>query len=329
MEESKTRSSRAIDVVLRIPGLILLEMLYMESITLKNLMSSESEEISSFHLNLDVVLYILAWSLILLPQKSLLYLYSCAISCISMMLSHYILRQLLVQNKILQSDSSFDFTTSSNMSTKDMRLLDIVFKEKPVIESSATVILMQLALVLFSCKIINAKPKALILFLSPLYPWLACLCTSSTLSEIVAISYLLSFLAFLYHYLKTLNLTTIQWQLKVFWIKIQLIVRIFGWQGVVTWAQDEYQIQSLLVTCWLLRFTVQMIANFYHAVDTTKFDETIIRNLDMNFVVMSDGLSLLLFFFFTGVQCLTTTINLFGLVCIVKDVVRLQYFLAR
>ena len=329
MEESKTRTMRAVDVVLRLPGIIMLEMLYMETITMKNLMYTMGFNYSLLNWNLDVVLYALAWLLILLPQKSLTYLYSCAISFTSLFLSHYILRQLFIYSRIVENKDAFHVVASTNTTLKKMKWAHILAAEKQMLETSATVILMQLALVLLSCKIINAKPKALLLLSSPLYPWLTCMFTSAILSETISLCYVLSFLAIFFCCIKPISILTFQWKLKVYWIRLQLIIRIFGWQGVVTWAQDEYQIQRLLVTCWILRYTVQLVANLFKTIDLNKLDQTIFDNMDLDVLNLSSGFSFTLLFFFTGVQCLTTTINLFGLVCIVKDIVRVQFYLTR
>ena len=331
MEESETKMSYSVDVALRLPGVVMLEMLYMETISFKNLTYVFGSSYYLLDWNVDVMLYILAWLLILLPQKSLTYLYSCVISFASVILSHYILRRLFIRTNIFENESTstFHLVISSNNTLKKMKWAHVMVAEREIFETSVTVILLQLMLVLLSCRIINAKPKALFLLSSPLYPWLTCMFTSTTLGEMMSFCYFLSVVAVIVYYLKPLNIFTMQWKLKVFWIKVQLIIRIFGWRGIVTWAVDKYQVQRLLITCWVLRYTVQLLANLYGTIDLNKLDQTIFDNMDMNILNLSSGFSVTLLLFFTGIQCLTTTINLFGLVCIIKDIVRVQFFLAR
>lgn len=328
MEYAQIKPSRAVDLVLRVPGLILLEMLYMESITLKNLIFVSDSSQFLFHWNIDIILYIVAWLLVLLPKKSLLHFYACAISCGSMILSHVILRKLLVNLKIVKA-SNFVQLVPFNETSDNERWIDVLSRDDQTFETCATVMLLQFTLLFFSCTVIDAKPKALYLLAIPIYPWLTCLCSPAILCESIALSYLFSCIVVFVYYFQPLDIISIQWKAKVFWIKIQLIARVFGWQGVVTWAQDEYQIQRLLVTCWTLRYVVQLLANLYFTLDLNDLDQTIFENLDLKLFNLSSGITYALFLFFTGVQCLTTTINLFGLACIIKDIVKLQYFLAR
>ena len=328
MDFSKVKLFRTVEVVLRLPGVILLEMLYMESITLSNLISPTKPTYFLLQWNIDIILYILAWLLILLPNSSLVYFYSRAISCASMVLSHILFRKLFINLKIIENYNSIQLVPY-NKTVENIRWVDIIAKDIQAIETSATVMLLQFTLALLSCRIIDAKPKALLLLSTPLYPWLTFLYTPTVLCESIAISYIFSCLTVFVYYFQSLDLFAIQCQAKVFWIKIQLIVRVFGWQGVVTWIQDEYQIQRLLITCWFLRYILQLIANLYFSFDLNKLDQTIFNNLDLKIFDLTSSFSIVLFLFFTGVQCLTTTINLFGLACIVKDIVKLQYFFAR
>ena len=306
----------------------MLEMLYMETITLKNLkISSQPNHYMLQYI--DIILYIIAWLLILLPQKSLLYFYSCFISFFSMVMSHYILRLFFIHSNILQNSTVFQLAHPSNATRQNLSWIQLILEEQKTFETSATVILIQLTLVLLSCKIINANSKTLVLLSSPLYPWLTCLFTSSTLQESMFFCYIISCLAVYFYYLKPLKLLSLHWRLKIFWIKLRLIVRIFGWQGVVIWVKDEYQVQRLLVTCWFLRYTLQLLANLLNSLDLRSFDQTVFSSLNIHLMDLFAGASIIPLLFFTAMQCLTTTINLFGLVCIVKDVIRFQYHLTR
>ncbi|XP_076811641.1 RING finger protein 145-like [Clavelina lepadiformis] len=324
MEELDNNKKRLLDIVLRIPGVIMLELLYMESLTFKNwtlLMDVYNQPTWNF----DFFLYIVAWLLVLLPHKLLISFYSFAISCISMLASHYLLQYLLSKTNVIKAD---DCIVKKEV-MGEIPWINTIIGNQEAIETSVTVILAQIALSLLSCKVVNAKPKSLVLFLCPLLPWTSGLFASNVLIDMIHVAYILNIAVVLFYLMPGINILKLRFQWKLLWIKMQLISRVFGWQGIITWLLDVYQIQRLLITCWVLRYMFQLLANIYEGFDFSHIDSGIFENFEIWINHLPFNVSVIALLLFTVAQCLTTTINLFGLVCIVKNSVKLQYFLIR
>ena len=314
----------AVGVVFRIPGVLLLELLYMEAVSLRHV-TFLKHNFDSSTLNMDIFLYLLAWCIILLPVRILRVIYFHLIAAVCTLVSHYVLHQWLLTQKLLVQDV---FYMPPVYTSKSGNITWVGYTCKnATMDSCVSIFLLQFALVLLSCWMIRSKGSMLFIYLPPLLPWIAGSCVAADVAVMLQISYLLSgIFAVIYVVGSTSSVLS---HIRMMWLKIKLLITLFGLHGIIAWCQDEYQIQKLLVSCWVLRYIVQLIANFYHNFSVTSLDQSFLQSVNLNVGELPSAVSLLLFLILTMVQCLTTTINLFGLACIVKDVVRLQYFLTR
>lgn len=323
--EGAKHSEVALGIVLRVPGVLMIEMLYMQSISLKRIPAFSSGFADSA-LNFDILLYLIAWSLVLLPLKVLFKIYVHTIAGLCIAGSHYILYHLLVSRKLFPKDAIFDSYLEVNTSVENSPWTEVACNQAAM-DNCVSVFLFQMLLALISCWMIKSKGSNLLLFLLPLVPWMTGRHSSTTLIKILQLCHFLSVATVIIYLTTMMDKVVVQFKLMV--LKVKLVISLFGWHGIVTWAQEEYKVQYLLVTCWMLRYAVQLYSNLHHGNSLENLHNSLFDMLNMRSTDISNFTSMVFVAFFTGVQCLTTTVNLFGLACIVKDVVRLQYFLIR
>nr|CAB3265631.1 RING finger protein 145 [Phallusia mammillata] len=324
MEDTKL-TQMGLGIILRTPGVVMIEMLYMEAISLQNLtVLSNSFFVTAF--NPDVLLYLIAWSLVLMPLRILLKVYLHVVAGLCIIGSHYALFNLLVKRKIFEDNKDLNYYLQLNTSVQSEPWAKVACQHGAM-DNCVSVFLFQVFLTLLSCWMIKSQSTKLMLYVWPLVPWITGGYSSTTLVQMLQLCHLLSIATVVFYLTSKVEQVILQAKLMV--LKIKLVIGIFGWQGIITWAQEEYRVQYLLITCWVLRYTVQLYSNFYTSISLDGLYYSLFNMLDMNPTEMSNIASLIFVGFYTAVQCLTTTVNLFGLACIVKDVVRLQYFLIR
>uniref|UniRef100_H2Y7Y6 TRC8-like N-terminal domain-containing protein n=1 Tax=Ciona savignyi TaxID=51511 RepID=H2Y7Y6_CIOSA len=158
-------------------------------------------------------------------------------------------------------------------------------------------------------------------------PWLACNFTCDVLVVLLKASVCIS-LAVLVGYLVQIA-AVLHNHMKQLIFKSNTIVALFGWQGVVEWARGEYQIQTLLITCWCLRYGVQVYANLHKQLELNTMGSDVFKVLQIDLWDILNKTQYSTILLIAVVQCMNTSINLFGFVCIVKEVIKFQYFLIR
>ena len=310
----KELKKNILSVIIRAPALLLIEMVFLGHLSLKNLtfLREYPDLLSSPYL--DHFLYILSWMLLLLPYSYLLALYKKAFCFKLVFLSHHLFNLFAGSSNATCENSDL---FSSNYST--YKYFEYVFTNKIWLEKAFSVFLIQFILFLISFYLSGCKDS--IVFVWPLTSWIPIIvknCFSLKIAEFALTTSI--FFTSVYILLKTSKLCG---RLKLIWLKIKLVMSIFGWSGIATWIQIEYKIQKQLMFCWFIRFFCQLYINFNNSDKFVTF--AIFWPEKYLFSVQS-------FPFIVAVtipQCLTTSINLFGLAIVVSEIVKFQYFCMR
>ena len=303
-----------ISVIIRAPALLVIEMVFLGHISLKNLTFLRDYPNLLNSPYLDHFLYILSWILLLLPYSYLLAMYKQVFCFKLVFLSHHLFNLLAVT-----SNSNCENAGLLSSSYSTYKYFEIFFSDKIWLEKAFSVFLIQFILFLTSFYISGCKD--FIIFVWPLTSWISIVfknCFSLKIDEFAFTTSV--FFTSVYILFKALKLCG---RFKLIWLKIKLVLSVFGWSGIATWIQMEYKIQKQLMFCWFIRFVYQFYINFN---DSHKFisyavfwpEKYLMSVQSFPFIVA-----------ITIPQCLTTSINLFGLAIVVSEIVKFQYFCMR
>lgn len=309
---------RVVGILLRMPSLLIIELVFMGYLSVKDLVNLEEYPTLMHNPHLDYILYVLSWILLLLPIQFLIAFYNhlFCISCV--VLSHVFFRALFLSCNFLSRENS------SRSHEIIIGVFDLQGHKKT--DNFLTTFLVQLLLYLLPTFLVRFKSSwKLLTFIWPLLPWGAVAFQVSPLKShrLIEVSLWLSTCFTAQYTLDKLFRSFAK--LKLAWLKMKLVIGFFGWQGVATWAQFEYQVLKLLMSCWFLRFSWQLYSNI-SAANEFSFDE--FKPLWPESYLQSVN-SLPFLMVVTIPQCLTTSINLFGLAVVVAELVKFQYFCIR
>nr|XP_002124302.3 RING finger protein 145 [Ciona intestinalis] len=309
---------KVIGVILRLPGVFMLELLYMEALTLKNIIGFNDI------LNIDFVLYVIAWLLVVLPIKLLIKVYKNCIAAGCLVASHCVFYKLLIQSQVIVHMDDYGNLTPSP--TWNGSWLLLVTNSRKNTETCITTILLQTSLALLTYKLWDRKPPFVGVVMWPILSWLTGYFQPSVLVVLLQTMSYFALAGLLFCLFN--SLVILRNHLRQFLLKCRMVITIFGWQAMLTWAREEYQIQHLLVTCWLLRYFIQAYTNIHQQLNISNLNTDLFNHINVK-VVNWKNAHIVTTMFMAAVQCMTTTINLFGFVCIVKEVIKLQYFIIR
>ena len=303
-----------ISVIIRAPALLVIEMVFLGHISLKNLSFLKDYPYLLNSPYLDHFLYSLSWILLLLPYSYLSALYK-QVFCFNLVfLSHHLFNLLAVSSNSTCENADL---LSSYYST--YKYFELFFSDKIRFERAFSVFLIQFFLFLTSFYISGCKD--FIIFVWPLTSWTSIVfknCFSLKIDEFAFTTSI--FFTSVYILSKALKLCG---RFKLIWLKIKLVLSVFGWSGIVTWIQMEYKIQKQLMFCWFIRFVYQFYINFNNSHKFISYaifwpEKYLLSIQSFPFIVA-----------ITIPQCLTTSINLFGLAIVVSEIVKFQYFCMR
>ena len=232
-----------IGIALRLPAVLANEMIYIGTLSVKELTEFTSVHV---HDNLDnKALYLLAWFLLLSPVQFLVAFYSHLICLTCVAASHYFFHVFSRSCAFFTFESATSAATAETLSfvakSKDILLgnstcvLDFVqrYSSGTWLGSVVSVFLLQLLLALVPATLRRSKSVNVLFFAWPLPHWL-CVHQNHYLESLINLSF--SFSVVFLAYLSAIKLFKSDSHLKLAWLKMKLIVGFFGWPGVLTWA---------------------------------------------------------------------------------------------